>query len=224
MKLIPFVVIPVLAVARPLSAAAQEEPSYFQQRVTAPTNAFELTVGTGYTQPFGGLRAGTSIRDLANAGAGVEIGGGGRVSPHWMVGGTAQYQEMGTSAPGAVAVRGTNATIDVTYHGAPYDRADPWVRLGTGYRALWTSSDVAPTALTHGLELARLTIGYDIRTSPDIALAPVVGADLNLFLWDRQGGTSVTISSPRPNTFVYAGVQARFDIGGSEAKSDVARR
>src|SRR5258708_13363956 len=52
------------------SAQAQEQP-YFQQPVPAPSNAFELKVGTGYTQGFGNISPGRALANVAGAGIGV---------------------------------------------------------------------------------------------------------------------------------------------------------
>jgi hypothetical protein len=44
----------------------------------------------------------------------------------------------------------------------------------------------------------------------------MVGADLTLFLWQNPEGPAGNreIDDPRVSTFVYAGLQGRFDIGG----------
>jgi hypothetical protein len=216
-----------LVLAASATALAQEETSggYWGQRVDAPRNAAEITIGTGYTQPFGLVRQGVNLQDVATAGAGVEAGLGWRIDPRWMVGGTLQYNELTSQVAGASGVRGGSGTVDGTFHFLPYDRADPWVKLGTGYRMMWTVNDQHPNVLTHGFELARLSLGLDVRTSSGLAIAPVVGADLNVFVWEQaQGASTSNISDPRVSTFIYAGIQARMDVGATEAEPQTARR
>jgi hypothetical protein len=42
----------------------------------------------------------------------------------------------------------------------------------------------------------------------------MLGADMNMFLWERAM-TSRAIDDVRLNTFVFAGIQGRIDIGGT---------
>ncbi len=67
--------------------------------------------------------------------------------------------------------------------------------------------------LLHGFELGNLLIGYDFRLSEGVALSPMAGIDLNLFLWDHVDGVTTALSSAQVNTFVFAGLQGRFDAG-----------
>jgi hypothetical protein len=207
---------PTLARAQGVTTSATSmnaERGYFQHRVPAPAEALELTVGTGYTQPFGMLQSGVGFPSVAKAGIGVELGAGYRITPHWglLLGG--QYQEL--TPEQLDAVRGLTFTAAVQYHIAPLTRIDPWVELGSGYRMLWAVPfENAPTALDHGLQLARARVGFDVRVSPDFAFAPVVGADLTTFLWE-DAGSNRALPSPTVSTFVFAGVQARIDVGGT---------
>jgi outer membrane protein OmpA-like peptidoglycan-associated protein len=99
----------------------------------------------------------------------------------------------------------------------PYTRTDPFITLGAGYRMLWEVPREGASVLTHGFELARASVGVDIRMTEDIAVAPVIGADLTLPLWqDVHNGTSnQSISDPRVSTFIFAGIQGRFDLAGT---------
>jgi peptidoglycan-associated lipoprotein len=108
----------------------------------------------------------------------------------------------------------------VTYHFDPVLRGDPWLRLGTGYRMLWENDPVGSAAGTsvmrHGFEALALKIGYDVRVSEDVAIAPVIGADLDVFLWqDSSVGGGQALSTAQVGSFVYAGLQGRFDMGGT---------
>jgi hypothetical protein len=201
--------VPALARAQGTSG----EKTYLQHGVPAPTEALELTVGTGYTQPFGLLRSGVGFPSVAKAGIGVDLSAGYRIDPHWGVSIGGQYQEL--AAQQLDGTRGVAATLAVQYHVAPTTRLDPWLELGSGYRALWTVPQSGPVALDHGFQLARARIGFDVRLSPDVAIAPVVGADLTTFVWQDVGGTNRAIPSPALSTFVFAGIQGRVDLGGT---------
>jgi hypothetical protein len=148
-----------------------------------------------------------------------------------MIGTTLGYQEFATgSKPAGVpnqmdsgsAARGAVGAVDVTYHFNPYQRLDPWMRVGTGYRFLWEVHN-APgrTYGYHGFDWARLAVGADMRVSEDVAIAPVLGADLNTFVW-KVGAPQAPITDLGTSVFVYAGLQGRFDVGVSNAKYDAA--
>jgi hypothetical protein len=70
----------------------------------------------------------------------------------------------------------------------------------------------------HGLDVLSLKVGYDIRRQPGFAVGPVVGADLQTFLW--ANGTP--LARAQLGTFFYAGVQGRFDTGRPRSQT-VAR-
>lgn len=211
-----------LAVLVPSIAGAQQqeiqpsEKTYTQQGLPAPAQAFEATVGTGYTQGFGMFRSGVGMPQVAHEGIGVDASAGYRIDPHWALSIGGEYQEL--NATNASAARGATATIAAQFHMAPTIRLDPWVELGSGYRALWLipSTNIEATALTHGWQIARARLGFDLRVSPDIAVAPVIGADATMFLWQDVSGNNAAIPSPAVSTFVFAGVQGRLDIGGNK--------
>jgi peptidoglycan-associated lipoprotein len=119
-----------------------------------------------------------------------------------------EFQEF--NAQRAHSALGTVAGIQAAYHFAPSRRIDPWLGLGTGYRWLWEVYNENHTqVLTQGLQMARLLVGLDIRTSQEFAIGPVIGADLDEFLSQGNGG----ITNPGVSTFVHAGLMGRFDIG-----------
>lgn len=211
----------VLAMAAPTLVRAQRTmPSderdrpQPQQGVRAPAEALEVTLGTGYTQPFGLLRSGVGMPSVAGAGIAIDLGLGYRIGPRWGLSIGGQYQEL-TPAEQLDATRGFATTIAVQYHLAPHLRADPWVELGVGYRGFWTLPQGAfPSAFNHGPQAVRARVGLDVRVSDDIALSPVVGADLTAFLWEDTGDNRA-VPDPAVSTFVFAGVQARFDTGAT---------
>ncbi len=207
-----------LAAALPRAGFAQEQP-YMEQHVRAPSDAFELKVGTGYTQGFGNVAPGRPIDDVAGAGIGASADVDYRINIPWSIGVEGQYQEF--SSAQNTSSRGLAVNLGATYHFMPVLHGDPWLRFGTGYRFVWENDPVgAPnlSVLRHGLDVLTLKIGYDVRATEDVALGPVVGADLNVFLWqDASNGSAGALSSAQVGTFVYAGLQGRFDMGGTRS-------
>jgi peptidoglycan-associated lipoprotein len=190
----------------------QEKPEVGPPDV--PVKALEIVGGTGYTQGFGQLQSGVDMQSVITRGLAVDLAVGYRFDPHWVASLVGQYQEF--DAQRTATARGMTAGIAFAYHILPFDRWDPWVQLGTGYRMLWESGAVAdqtPTVLTHGFEPVRLTLGLDYRASRDLAFTPMVGVDLSVPLWQSVGGaTSVAIADPRASTYVFAGLGMRFDL------------
>jgi hypothetical protein len=189
----------------------------WQGPMPAPSNAFELKLGTGYTQGFGNIAPGRGINSVAGAGIGFSLDLDYRATPLVSAGLEAQYQEFTTE--NNTGSRGLAGSIGATIHGAPDQRGDPWLRLGTGYRLLWDVNHTGPfgqlntTNLFHGFDIVTAKVGYDFRPSPDVALAPVVGADLQTFVWEN----ATPLSTAQLGTFIYAGLQGRFNAGGSTA-------
>ena len=189
----------------------------------APRSAFELSVGTGYTQGFGRLSNGTrsTVADIAEEGIGVNFGLAYRINPRWSLGVDSQYQEfrLSTNLEGSSGVRGETAGLGATYHLAPYNVYDPFFSFGTGYRMLWETHVSAPDVMRHGFEFGKFVAGVDLKATPDIALGPVVGADLTYLSFERVAGpngsvAAGTISGGGISTFLFVGMQGKFDIGG----------
>jgi hypothetical protein len=201
-----------------------QEITYFNQPVAAPTNALELKAGTGYTQGFGMLTPSRSVNDVATAGIGVALDADYRIDPRWSIGLQGEYQEFANNPAVNFATRGLATNVGATYHGSPFVHGDPWVRLAAGYRLLWEVSGAGgpPNSLVHGFQVAKATLGYDVRLSPAVAISPLIGADLDAFVWQNQGGASTTFSSPALGAYFFAGVQGRFDVGAASATPTVA--
>ena len=200
-------------------------PDVVEREGGAPDNAFEIGLQGGYTQPFGDVERNRSFGDISNAGGAVALDLGYRFTPYVSLSILSQYHEqvVNRNVVGESDLRGFAGTIQGTFHFMPYGGLDPYLTLGAGYRVLWEGipgddNDV----LTHGFQLARAMVGVDFRVSDSVALGPVAGADLNLFLWERDGATTETreIDDPRPSTFVFAGLSARFDIGGRRVSDE----
>lgn len=202
-------------------ASAQEiGASSLGSPVQAPSNALELKVGAGYTQGFGRTAPTRTLPEVGGAGGAIGAEIDYRINPKWSVGVESQYYDLANSEN--TSARGLVGNLGATYHFLPSQFGDPFARLGTGYRFLWENEPngvTNTTVLRHGFELAALKVGYDVRLTEDFALAPVVGADLNMFLWEKATGTNGgALASSEWGTFVYAGFQGRFDIGGTRGE------
>jgi hypothetical protein len=219
----------VAAVCSLTGAAAAQEIAIegsAPRPLTAPKEAFEIDVNTGYSQGFGAIsgQRGGALSDVAKGGIGVGLGLGYRATPELAIGLTGQYQELAPAAaqPLGTRVRGAAIGVEGKVHFRPYARVDPWLSLGTGYRMLWIAPEgPGNNVLQHGFELARGQVGLDVRVSPDIALGPVVGGDVNLFTMQNPEGPAVAAMIPekRVSTFLFAGVQGRFDLGGRRVEN-----
>lgn len=213
----------VFALAIAGSASAQEsDAGYMRAPVRGPRNALEIGISAGYTQGFGNLEAGERVGNTADAGAGFGLNIDHRVVPSFSYGVDASFQQFDVddSVGGGADVRGMTAGAHGTFHLAPYQRVDPTISLGTGYRLLWQAPEGDNNnILTHGIQLAKVNLGLDIRVSDSVALGPMAGADLNFFMWRNAEGTAgnARIEDTGVSTFVHAGVQGRFDVGGQRS-------
>jgi hypothetical protein len=216
------------------TAGAQDKdrsPDTSKSNALAPVaNALELTIGTGYAQGFGEI--GTNLpklTDVGQPGGALQIGVGYRVVPELTLGvyGAGAMFSRGDQVNNSANLYSAAAGAQADWHFLPSaHQLDPWVSLGTGWRGYWINTDQGTTAL-HGLELAKLQLGVDYRVARTVALSPVVGADLSMFLTESnpasQGFSNIT--DPKVNTFVFAGLMGRFDIPvGSDDSSRVAAR
>ncbi len=203
------------------SGHAQEEEANYQHTIPAPSNAFELQLSTGYTQGLGNIAPNRPIIDVAGAGIGFTADVGYRATKHTSIGLEGQYQAF--TAENSSSAQGLDLNVGVTLHAMPESRGDPWLRLGAGYRMLWQTNPNGPlgfeqantTNMFHGFDIVNARIGYDIRASNGVAFAPIVGANLQSFVWEN----STALSKAQFGTFLYAGLQGRFDAGGSSATS-----
>ncbi len=185
----------------------------------APRKAFEVGVNAGYTQGFGAIQNGIPTTDVASGGFGVGADLGYRFNPHWAILGHAQYSQFGAGnvQRDTTSVRGAGFGMSGVYHVMPYERLDPWVSLGSGYRMLWVAPEGASDdVMYHGLEIAKLQVGLDVRATKDIAVGPVLAGGLDYFTWQNSDldRNFHMIPDRRVSTFVFAGVQGRFDVGG----------
>jgi len=195
----------VFTLVAPARAQTSRMETPTDKPLETPTRAPEFYGATGFTQGFGSLQSGLDVGHVVTGGFATELGAGYRFDPHWALSLFGQYAEF--DAQRATSARGLVVGAFGAYHFTPYRKLDPWVQVGAGYRFLWESEAATNTTVTtHGLELGRITVGVDMRATRDIAFAPLVGVDLTLPL---------SVSDPRLSTFLFAGMQGRFDLGGA---------
>jgi len=198
-------------------------------RSLAPaTHALELTIGTGYEQGFGNVVSGQpSFTDVAQAGGAVEAGVGYRLIPQLTLGvyGSGGMFGRGSSVDGSTNLYTATAGVKADWHflSSGHD-LDPWVSLGTGWRGYWLNADQGTTSL-QGWEIAKLELGLDYRIDQAVAIGPVAGIDVSTFFTQStpSGSGFSNISNPQASTFVFAGLQGRFDIPTS-SPAQVASR
>jgi hypothetical protein len=198
--------------------AAERAPTRgFDRFLEAPKNALEIGVGIGYDQPFGNVRSGVHFSDMAAAGAQLELDLSYRFSPELAVGvfGTgAKYGSRAGMPPGN-DISGATLGAQAAWHFRSLRGLDPWVTLGGGWRGYWEHVGTGlGTNSFSGLEIARARLGVDVRLNEQVAIAPVIGADLSMFLSESAAGTLGYKAIPGNfNTFVFAGVAGRFNFG-----------
>jgi len=215
--------VPALSLLVPVAAHAQPESSdtgsYVDHHVAPISNAFEIGVGTGYSQGGGKLGGGMrNLEDLSGPGAAVELDLGYRIIPELSVGvyGTFSKYQHGDAIDSNTDVLGATAGVQAAWHFRPDRSIDPWVSLGTGWKGLWLNPDQGKVTSLQGFELARLQLGVDYRLSQDVAITPVIGGSLGLFVsQDSPMTTDYTeIQDKKANFTGFAGLSGRFDLGG----------
>jgi hypothetical protein len=190
----------------------------------ATTKAIELTIAPGYNQGFGHVASGQALlNDLGTAGGALEGGVAYRFNPRFALGvyGSGARFGRGSAVNNDAQVWSATAGLRADFHIAPALAFDPWVSVGTGWRGYWVSSDqLGGTFDKQGLQAGKLQVGFDFRMSNQVAISPMVGADLNVFLSEAGSGISrSSVSGPNVNTFLFAGVMGRFDIPVASASS-----
>jgi hypothetical protein len=212
-------VAPAAALADP-SIDSQSDAMPFDHYVAPPSNALEIAVGTGYSQGAGPIAGGMAnhLEDLTGPGGAVELDLGYRINPMLSIGG---FGTLAKYATGTVADDGQDnysatAGIQAIAHIRPDRSVDPWLSLGTGWKGLWISPEEGKTTSLQGLELARLQLGIDYRITRDVAIAPVIGGSLDMFLQESSPMTSgyTDLQTKKANFTGFAGVAGRFDVAG----------
>ena len=212
-----------LVLASASEAQAQEVPRttlIFQRTVPAPVRALEGQLRFGYAQGVGGLGGVEHVQDVAGVGFTVELGAGFRFSlasmPEFSAGSLYSDVQPNTGS------HSWAAGVEAAWHFRPYRSLDPWIGFGAGYRAFLVNPPAGSSLARHAVDVARFAVGIDYRFNAAIAVGPVIGVDLALFLGD---GGDATASSTGLSTFVTAGIAARFDFFGStDPRAEFAQR
>jgi hypothetical protein len=209
--------IPAIAAAQPESP---DTTTGFDHAVPSVKNAFEIGVATGYTQGGGKLGGNMgSLEDLSGPGGAVEVDLGYRILPQLSLGayGTFAKYQKGDNVANDTDVLGATAGLQAVLHARPDRSVDPWVSLGTGWKGLWLNPSSGKVTSLQGLELARLQLGVDYRVSKDVAIAPVIGGSLSMFISQDSDMTAdlTEITDKKVNFTGFAGLSGRFDLGGS---------
>jgi hypothetical protein len=196
----------------------------------APAEAFEFTLGSGYNQGFGDIDGdGLNLGDYARGGPGFRLGVGYRIDPRWMVGGYlegALYMRR-KNGEGDTRAWGGGMGIQGAYFIAPYSTINPWVGLGTGVRSYALHRPNTDTSVAYGWDIVRASVGVEYRVTPWTRMGPMFGATITTFSARGDVNEPEKIQDREPSTFVFAGMQGRFDFGGklvSPSKTQVARR
>lgn len=210
--------VPALSLLVPSIAFAQEESTTIDHEVASVKNAFEIGVATGYAQGAGKLGGELELEDVAGAGGAVELDLGYRIIRQLSIGayGTLGTFDQGDAIDSDTNVLAATAGVQAAWHFRPDYSIDPWVSLATGWKGLWLDPQNGKTTSLQGLELARVQVGVDYRVSEDIAIAPVVGASLSMFLSEDSPMTAdfTEIQDKEVNFTGFAGLAGRFDLGG----------
>lgn len=105
------------------------------------------------------------------------------------------------------------AGVQAQFHPRPYERWDPWVGLGFGWRGYWADVGDGTYGL-QGFDLVRLRVGVAYRLSARFAVGPVIGATVTDFLSREPAGATGYQSGDdkKLSTFVFAGFNGRFSL------------
>jgi hypothetical protein len=204
------------AVARAEADVPRDDDSQYR---TAPVGALELTIGNGFSQGFGrAAHDEVHIGDLSSGGFSSQLGLGYRVNPHLMVGWYVEGARYfsGSAVPDGTVNYSAATGVQATWHFLPFSRIDPWVSAGTGARGYWVDAPKSQGSGMYGVDVLRLRVGADYKLGPSTSIGPMLGASFATLLAVDDSSTSEPreIDSPGLSTFVFAGVQGRFEIGG----------
>jgi hypothetical protein len=185
--------------------------------ILAPKNALELQFEAGYTQPIGQLAGDVNMSDVLHAGF---VGGGAlalRLSPRFAVAGYGSFHQSAPDARLGGMVFGGAGGLMGEIHALPYNLVDPFVAVGAGYRLLFVAPHGPPdNHMFHGFEVLKTDAGVDFRISKDFALGPMLGAAVDVFVWDlnETQHTNTAIANTTLSAFFFAGIAGKFDVLG----------
>ena len=212
----------------PVALAEKDQKEASPVTYTAPNQAFEIQTGSAFIQGFGGIskNRASGLNDLGRGSLTGQLGLGYRLDPQFMIGVYGEFGRYGRGASVAAngKVFGAAAGVQAQYHLLPFERVDPWIGLGTGWRGYWVEDEQRGTQAMHGWDMVRVQLGVDWHATEWLTLVPSAGATMNMFLREQGPGETKfsNVTDPRLNTFVFAGIGGRFDIGGHVSKEQRA--
>ena len=195
-------------------AAGAEELSHSSSvaPLGAPRRPLEFTFGNAYMQGFGRVASTRIVDRIAGAGFDLSLSVDARLTSRWSIG--LQTGFDGFTREQNSSAGGLSATLGATYSLLPALAGNPWLRFGAGYRRLWEDDPPGAQGVSvnrHALEVASLQLGCDVRLVEGIAIAPMIGGDLDLFVWeDDSQGSRQAVSPGAFSGFVLAGLAGRF--------------
>jgi hypothetical protein len=100
--------------------------------------------------------------------------------------------------PSPADVFEAGAGIAGTRHFRPdATEGDPWLLIGSGWRAQWFSFPYDGVTAEQGMDLLRAHVGVDLRATPTIALGPMIGGSLSAYVLEAAAGGPGTQSPHR---------------------------
>lgn len=205
----------VAAAVAPAVAVAEPTAENTGSSETLAPNGWELGLGVGYSQgrgDFGDFE--TPVQDVADGGGGVQLEVAYRLRPRLAVGvyGTFARYARGDGADGDIQIDGATAGVLATVHLRPTEAVDPWLSVGAGWKGLWLDPAMGTTRGFHGVELARVQVGADVRASSRVAIAPVVGASVSTFVGQRIGTELIDVEEQGLQLTGYVGLAGRIGL------------
>lgn len=195
-------------ISRLLACAAVATPAL------AIAENVELGAGVGYAQGDGQLGDyATSLEDTALPGGALQLDASYRVRRDMSVGVYATRSDhAGVEGSDTAHVSAVTTGVQAIYH-VPWSRTlEPWVSAGMGWKAMWLEPDGGTTRSFHGVELARVQVGTDVRVSPTVSVSPVVGVSASTFLGQRIAMELVGIEEREVHLTGFLGVAGRFHL------------
>jgi hypothetical protein len=216
-----------LALARNAAAQVPSEP---RRPSGADTAGFaEVGLGLGLVAGSGaGSTYGTTRVQTPGIGGAIELDAGWRVLPELAVGvwGFGSRLSEAATPPSPADAYTAGAGIQGTWHFRPdAPDFDPWLMVGSGWKARWLDFRSDGVTAEHGMDVARLQVGVDLRLSATVALGPMIGASLSTYLLEATaGGPWHAIRAPRFDAFGVAGVRGTFDVAPRRTPPPVSAR
>jgi hypothetical protein len=199
----------------------QRPPPYYGQPMnTGPAAPFWLSLGIGGVFYGGNVEPGFSANGTWGPQMGVNFEGGLRLNPHLGLG---LYADLGVGGPGSDVRNDCNAAgvdcsattsrvgILLRHTFQPYARSTPWVSIGTGYAhgsVDATDSFGSSNFLEYsGWQIARLQLGYDIRSSQVLGFGFYTGVGFTQYSHFSDPTRSVSLPDRTVNTEFEVGVR-----------------